>query len=96
MSETQKFTPEELKEVTELRNNSATKVSEFGQIELEILLTSQRLEALAEAKTTAQDGYIKLQNQERDLVKKLNEKYGAGTVDLASGEFIPNKWCFGE
>ena len=31
----------------------------------------------------------KLQKEEGELVKGLNEKYGAGTVDLQSGEFIP-------
>jgi hypothetical protein len=24
----------------------------------------------------------------------LNDKYGAGTVDIASGEFIPANWWF--
>jgi hypothetical protein len=33
--------------------------------------------------------YVSLQEQEQELVKKLNEKYGAGQVDLTSGEFIP-------
>jgi hypothetical protein len=26
----------------------------------------------------------------------LNEKYGAGQVDLNSGEFIPTNWLFGK
>ena len=46
MSETKKFTEAELKEITELRNANAQKINEFGQIELEILLTNQRLEIL--------------------------------------------------
>ena len=64
-------------------------ITEFGQIELEILLTNQRLDSLQDAKEKLQEEYVAMQNQEKDLVDKLNEKYGAGQVDLESGEFIP-------
>jgi len=92
MSETKKFTEAELKEITELRNANAQKINEFGQIELEILLTNQRLDVLAETKQNLKNQYIELQAKEKDLVTKLNEKYGTGTVDLESGEFIPRTW----
>ena len=89
MAEPKKFTNEELEQITALRNQFGEKVHEFGQLELELLLTSQRLERLANSKTKLQDDYLNLQKDEGELVKKLNEKYGAGTVDLQSGEFIP-------
>lgn len=89
MSETKKFTEAELKDIAELRNANAQKINEFGQIELEILLTNQRLDVLAETKQNLKNQYIELQAKEKDLVTKLNEKYGTGTVDLESGEFIP-------
>ena len=89
MSEPIKFTKDELDKVTELRDQFGAKVNEFGQLELELLLTSQRIERLAEAKTKLQEDYLNLQKEEGELVKGLNEKYGAGTVDLQSGEFIP-------
>ena len=92
MAESQKFTEAELKEITELRNANAQKINEFGQIELEILLTNQRLDVLAETKQNLKNQYIELQAKEKDLVTKLNEKYGTGTVDLESGEFIPRTW----
>ena len=89
MSESKKFTKDELDKITELRDQFGAKVNEFGQLELELLLTSQRIERLAEAKTKLQEDYLNLQKEEGELVKGLNEKYGAGTVDLQSGEFIP-------
>jgi hypothetical protein len=89
MSNPIKFTKDELDKVTELRDQFGNKVNEFGQLELELLLTSQRIERLAEAKTKLQEDYLNLQKEEGELVKGLNEKYGAGTVDLQSGEFIP-------
>ena len=89
MSENKKFTQEELDQILKLREANAQKITEFGQIELEILLTNQRLDSLQDAKEKLQEEYVAMQNQEKDLVDKLNEKYGAGQVDLESGEFIP-------
>ena len=89
MSKNKKFTEDELAKIVELREANAQKITEFGQIELEILLTNQRLDALAEAKAKLQEAYSGLQKKESDLIKELNDKYGAGTVDLQSGEFIP-------
>ena len=94
MSETKKFTEAELKEITELRNANAQKINEFGQVELEIMLAKQRVESLENAKVQLQNEYVGLQKQEADLIKELNDKYGAGTVDIASGEFIPANWLF--
>ena len=89
MSETQKFTEEELTQITELRTANAQKISEFGQVELEMLLTNQRMETLIQTKTDLQNQYVALQEKETKLVKELNEMYGTGTVDIESGEFIP-------
>jgi hypothetical protein len=91
MAEPIKFTQEELAQITELRDANSQKISEFGQVELEILLTNQRLTSLSTAKDSLQKDYIELQAKEQGLVQTLNEKYGAGQVDLSSGEFIPVK-----
>jgi len=91
MAEAIKFTEEELNQITELRESNGSKISEFGQIELELLLANQRIEALENAKENLRAQYVELQDKERTLVQQLNEKYGAGQVDLSSGEFIPVK-----
>ena len=91
MAEAIKFTEEELNQITELRESNGSKISEFGQIELELLLANQRIEALENAKENLRAQYVELQDKERTLVQQLNEKYGAGQVDLTSGEFIPVK-----
>ena len=89
MSENKKFTQDELTKIVELREQNAQKITEFGQIELELLLANQRIEALQDAKAKLQEDYVGLQDKEKELVKELNDKYGSGTVDLESGEFIP-------
>ena len=94
MSKNKKFTQDELAKIVELRESNSQKISEFGQVELEILLTDQRMEALQDAKQKLQNDYVELQNKEKELVKELNDKYGSGTVDLESGEFIPTNWLF--
>jgi len=91
MAKAIKFTTEELDQINELRDGNAQKINEFGQIELELLLASQRIQSLENAKDKLQKDYVELKNKERELVQQLNEKYGAGQVDLTSGEFIPAK-----
>ena len=91
MAEPIKFTQEELEQITKLRDENSQKISEFGQVELEMLLANQRMESLSIAKDNLQKDYVKLQTNEQELVRTLNEKYGAGQVDLSSGEFIPVK-----
>ena len=92
MSESKKFTKEELNEIKSLRDSYAGKVTEFGQIEIETLATKQREKLLLATKEKIQKEYEDLQLKERNLVESLNKKYGAGTVDLTNGEFIPAKW----
>ena len=84
-----KFTKAELEKIVELREANAGKINQFGQLELALLLAKQRVDSLNQAKIQLQNDYVALQNQETELVKELNDKYGAGTVDIASGEFIP-------
>lgn len=89
MSQSTKFTQEELDQIAELQKTNTQKVSEFGQIEIEILLAEQRLENLKIAKKSYQEQYIELQRKEEEVVSNLNKKYGVGTVDVNTGEFIP-------
>jgi len=91
MATPQKFTEDELKAITELRDASQAKVVEFGQLKLERILTNNRLAQLDQLEDAAEKSYADLQKQESDMVEKLKEKYGAGTVDIESGEFVPAK-----
>jgi DNA repair exonuclease SbcCD ATPase subunit len=90
MSETTKFSQEELQQLSDLRKQYEAKILEFGQLELEVMLTEQHVEDLKKAKIQLQQSYKDLQEQERKLLETLNTKYGSGTVDVATGEFTPN------
>ena len=57
MSDTIKFTQEELDQINLLKDGNSLKISEFGQIELELLMVEQRLNALHQAKETLHKDY---------------------------------------
>lgn len=91
MEEQIKFTEEELTGIKTIRDENTSLLLEFGQNELETYNLNIRLKELETEKQNLQSKYHQLQQQERDLVQNLNTKYGAGTVDIESGVFIPNK-----
>ena len=80
--ENQKLTQEELQQIADLQNKNRAIVSEFGEIELIKL----NLEARTE---NAKKFLTELREEEQTFGKELSEKYGDGTVDLQSGEFVP-------
>ena len=84
-----KFTEAELKELTDLRTGYTTTQAQLGAIKVQQTLAERQYDALTKAETELKENYISLTDQESELVKKFNEKYGVGTVNIESGEFIP-------
>ena len=84
-----KFSEEELKSLQDLQNSYQQKQLQFGQLEVQRLLVSQQLEQLDSAKTKLEVEYGEVQETERKLVADLNEKYGPGNLDPATGVFTP-------
>ena len=84
-----KFSEEELKSLQDLQNSYQQKQLQFGQLEVQRLLVSQQLEQLDNAKAKLEVEYGEVQETERTLVQSLNEKYGPGNLDPATGVFTP-------
>ncbi len=84
-----KFSEEELKSLQDLQNSYQQKQMQFGQLEVQRLLVAQQLEQLDNTKAQLEVEYGEIQQTERDLVKSLNEKYGPGNLDPATGVFTP-------
>ena len=84
-----KFTDDELKSLQELQTNYGEKQAELGQLAVQTILQNQRTEALAVRTSEVETEYQAVQQEERDLVAKLNEKYGPGQLDPATGVFTP-------
>ncbi len=89
MAENKKFTEEELKSITDIRDGNSRIISDLGQVELQVFMVTEELEKLEEMKSKLQIQFKNLQVQESELISQLNEKYGIGTVDINTGEFIP-------
>jgi len=90
MSEQIKFTKEELESITAIQQDYQAKALAFGQIEIEKLLMNKRIQDLNGLTQTTKDEFIKLQEREAGLAKQLQEKYGPGTLNPQTGEFVPS------
>jgi len=89
MAKETKFTEEEIKSLNELSQNYQQIQLAFGQFKVQHLLAEQQMTALEEAEVQMESDYSDLQGKERELVKQLNEKYGPGSLDPATGVFTP-------
>jgi len=86
-----KFTEDEMKELQDLQAGYQQSQVRFGQIRTQQLLHEQQSDFLIDEESKVADDYVKLQDTERALIAKLNEKYGPGTLDPTSGVFVPSK-----
>ena len=80
--ENQKLTQEELQTINELQQKNNAVVAELGQIELTRMAVESR-------RTNAEAYLADLRKEEEEFGKTLSDKYGSGSIDLESGEFVP-------
>lgn len=80
--ENQKLTQEELQAIAELQQKNNAVVAELGQIEITRMAVESR-------RANAEAYLAELRKEEEEFGKTLSEKYGSGSIDLQSGEFVP-------
>ena len=85
-----KFTEDELKSLQDLQTEYQQKQLQFGQLRVQRLLVQQQLDSISDAEAKLEVEYGDVQETERNLVKQLNEKYGPGNLDPATGVFTPS------
>ena len=88
-SKEMKFTDEELQSLQKLQDNYQEKQAILGQLAVQRILLDQQGEALAVRITEVEQEYLNVQQEERDIVKKLIDKYGPGQLDPTTGVFTP-------
>ena len=86
-----KFTDEELQSLQQLQTNYQEKQSLLGQLSVQRILVNQQMEALEARQVELESEYEAVQQEERDLVQTLNEKYGPGQLDPQTGVFTPTE-----
>ena len=89
-SKEMKFTDEELQSLQSLQTGYQEKQSVLGQLAVQKILLNQQIDALNMRTEEVEQEYQVVQQEERDLVAKLNEKYGPGQLDPATGVFTPS------
>ena len=89
MADPIKFKEEDIKALTDLRNGYINTQNQLGRLAVQKVLAEQQYEALSNAEDELKKNYLSLTQQEQELVQKYNEKYGVGTVNIDTGEFIP-------
>ena len=89
MADEIKFTEDELKSLSELRETYGKVQADFGALKVRRLVLEQQLEGLDEADEAVHKAYTDNQETERKLVEELNEKYGPGSLDPQTGVFTP-------
>jgi hypothetical protein len=72
----------ELQEIIDLRRELSQVVLNVGQLTLDKNIIEDQLE-------TMQQKYIGLMRRNEQLIEKLEARYGAGNIDLSTGEFVP-------
>ena len=85
-----KFTDEELESLQNLQNSYQEKQVALGQLAVQKILANQQSEAIETRMVELEQEYMNVQQEERDIVQKLNEKYGPGQLDPQTGVFTPN------
>ena len=75
-----KLTPEEVHKLSEIKNTQESLVISFGEIEYSIQSLEIQKDKIIENLTT-------LKQDEIELGKSLQQKYGEGSIDLESGVF---------
>ena len=84
-----KFTEEELKSLSELRDTYSAVQNDFGALRVQRTILEQNLQNNLEAEKQVEAKYVETQQAEQELVKTLNEKYGPGNLDPQTGVFTP-------
>lgn len=80
--ENKKLTQEELQQITDIQNKYQAVSQELANIEFQKI-------ALKARRQVAEDFLTQLQQEEKQVADSIQEKYGKGTLDVNTGEFIP-------
>lgn len=82
--ENKKLTQEEVTQIKNIQDRMQAVQTELGQLELAKM-------DLANRRKNVEEYLQETRATEVDLVKELEEKYGKGTVNLGTEEFVPDQ-----
>ena len=85
-----KITQEEQTTVQKLQETYSQVTVKLGQLTMEKHDLENTLNELKALEKDLLDQYIQSREDERTFINSLSDKYGEGSLNLETGEFIPN------
>lgn len=89
MEETKKLTTEELNSIKELQTRYNKIVFELGSIEVQLTSIAKQQELLRAEKSNISADLDKIADAEKVIIEALESKYGAGDINIETGEITP-------
>ena len=91
MADETKFSEDEMKSLKNLQTNYLEIQDKFGQLAIARLNLQTQAKQLTTLEEQYKKDFVECQEKEKDLVDKLTEKYGQGTLDPKTGIFTPTE-----
>ena len=91
MAEATKFTEEEMKEIKGIQDEYFNTQNEFGQLYMARLRWNTQGKQLDSSEQELKEKLNTLEGKEKEFLDKITAKYGEGSLNQNTGEFIPNK-----
>jgi hypothetical protein len=81
-----KVTEEEFKEIQTLRDSLFTILASIGELHLGKMLLEKQIDDINSQTQEQEKKFEEFQQKERVLFEQLQQKYGAGSIDMETGE----------
>jgi hypothetical protein len=89
MEQVKKFSPEELEQIRILQEKYNLLGVQLVQLKLAQKNAKDYLEKLDEEEKILEQQIVETNKEEKQLAEEFDAKYGAGSLNLESGEFTP-------
>tara|TARA_R100000808_G_C2120957_1_gene132272 strand:+ start:35 stop:331 length:297 start_codon:yes stop_codon:yes gene_type:complete len=83
-----KLEEKEIKEIKEIRSDNNKLAFDFGRVRLDIIMLKNRLSEVEKLDSDMEAKFKGNQTKEQKIYEKLKKKYGEGTLNIETGEFI--------
>jgi len=85
------FDPQELEQIKKLQEQYSVLGVQLVQLKIALKNATDYLESLKSQEQQVEQRILETNEQEKKLGAELEAKYGAGSLDLETGQFTPNK-----
>ena len=82
-----KFSNDEMKVVKDIQQRYVDIQHKLGQLSVAELRLNQQIDALGSTREELNQKFIDTQNEEKDFISSITEKYGDGVLNPETGEY---------